>query len=307
MKKKLLALACAAALALSGCAVGVGETQPPEGGYEVYYVVTGAEKSAARAVDFEYRVPSPEDDPAEALVGFLLSAPQTLGLASPAPGVRLRSAELGEDGQLRLDLSEQYGGLSGIDLTVANACFTLTLCQLAGVSSVYITVEGDPIPYQSIHDLHAGDIILPGAEEEAVTVKAALYFPRTDGIGLGVEYRDVVKTEDDTLAAAILTALLAGPQFQSMRSLMPEGVELRGVKVEDGTCYVDFSSAFVEGAPQSREEQRLLLYSVVNTMCAQEALTVNAVQLLVEGQTVGQYGGVPAAAALEPDFSLSQS
>ncbi|UQT50470.1 GerMN domain-containing protein [Flavonifractor plautii] len=64
------------------------------------------------------------------------------GPRHPLPrGVRLLSWEL-EEGRLHLDLSEQYGGLSGVDLTVADACLTLTLCQVEGVESVYVTVEG---------------------------------------------------------------------------------------------------------------------------------------------------------------------
>ena len=73
-------------------------------------------------------------DPIPALVDALLSPPETQGLASPFPeGVRLLSWEV-EEGRLHLDLSEQYGGLSGVDLTVADACLTLTLCQVEGWS-----------------------------------------------------------------------------------------------------------------------------------------------------------------------------
>ena len=85
--------------------------------------------------------------------------------ASPVPdGVRLLDWEL-EEGCLHLDLSEQYGSLTGVDLTVADACLTLTLCQVEGVESVYVTVEGNEIPYRSIQQLTLEDVLLSTGQE----------------------------------------------------------------------------------------------------------------------------------------------
>ena len=98
--------------------------------------------------------------PIPALVDALLSPPETQGLATPFPeGVRLLSWEV-EEGRLHLDLSEQYGGLSGVDLTVADACLTLTLCQVEGVESVYVTVEGREIPYRRVQQLGPDGLLL---------------------------------------------------------------------------------------------------------------------------------------------------
>ena len=307
MKKRLIALLCALALPLGGCGAPGEEASPPEGAYRVYYAVTG-KQATVQSVDFEYRIPDAGVPAADALAKMVMTAPQTYGLASPVrPEVHFRSAELEEDGLLHLDLSEQYGGLSGIDLTIANACFTLTLCQLEDVDAVYITVEGEPIPYQTLQVLRESDLVLSGAEEETVTISAALYFPRDGGYGLVVEQRDVVKTEREGLAAALLGALLSGPQGgEGARSLMPEGTQLRSVAVENGVCTVDFSGEFLSGMPAGAGEARLLLYSVVDTVCAMESLEAQSVQILVEGRRLTDYGGVNAAMPLEPDFTLAQ-
>ena len=71
-----------------------------------------------------------------------------------------------EEGCLHVDLSEQYGSLTGIDLTVADACLTLTLCQVEGVESVYVTVEGDEIPYRPIQQLTPSDLLLSNGQED---------------------------------------------------------------------------------------------------------------------------------------------
>ena len=301
-----LLLALAGLLLLSACALMEdGEETPPQGAYKVYYAVTG-EQSRVRAVDWEYRVPTGEDTAAE-LAELVLSRPETLGLASPVPsGTRLLSCQQ-EEGQLRLDLSEQYGGLSGVELTVANACLTLTLCQLEGVEEVYVTVEGEPLPYQTLRTMGADDVLLPGTGEAELTAAVGLCFPRADGSGLGVEYRDVVQNEGDTMVRTVFTALLEGPRYQELSSLMPEGTKLRSIAVEGGVCTVNLSPEFLAGLPEDEQSARLLLYSMVNTLCMQEDLSISAVQILADGHAIESIGGVPASAPLEPDWTLLES
>ena len=301
-----LLLALAGLLLLSACALMEdGEETPPQGAYKVYYAVTG-EQSRVRAVDWEYRVPSGEDVAAE-LAELVLTQPEDPGLTSPAPaGTRLLSCQQ-EEGQLRLDLSEQYGGLSGVELTVANSCLTLTLCQLEGVEEVSITVEGEPLPYQTMRTMGADDVLLPGTGKGDLTRSVGLCFPRADGSGLGVEYRDVVQNEGDTLAGAVFAALLAGPENQELTSLMPEDTRLRSILVEGGVCTVSLSPEFLTGLPEEEQAARLLLYSIVNTLCMQEDLSVTSVQILADGHTLESIGGVPASAPLEPDWTLLES
>ena len=301
-----LLLALAGLLLLSACALMEdGEETPPQGAYKVYYAVTG-EQSRVRAVDWEYRVPSGEDVAAE-LAELVLTQPEDPGLTSPAPaGTRLLSCQR-EEGQLRLDFSEQYGGLSGVELTVANSCLTLTLCQLEGVEEVSITVEGEPLPYQTMRTMGADDVLLPGTGKGDLTRSVGLCFPRADGSGLGVEYRDVVQNEGDTLAGAVFAALLAGPENQELTSLMPEDTRLRSILVEGGVCTVSLSPEFLTGLPEEEQAARLLLYSIVNTLCMQEDLSVTSVQILADGHTLESIGGVPASAPLEPDWTLLES
>ena len=72
-----------------------------------------------------------------------------------------------------IDLSEAYGGLSGADLTLADGCIVLTLCQLSEVERVYLTVEGRPRPFRD-QLLSAADFLL---ENEAVEEEAGKETP----------------------------------------------------------------------------------------------------------------------------------
>ena len=155
MRRRIAALGCLLALAAGGCAP---RPEEPEGGYCVYYTAL-SDRFAPLPLDCEPFEGS-GGDPIPALVDALLSPPETQGLTSPFPeGVRLLSWEV-EEGRLHLDLSEQYGGLSGVDLTVADACLTLTLCQVEGVESVYVTVEGREIPYRRVQQLGPDGLLL---------------------------------------------------------------------------------------------------------------------------------------------------
>lgn len=311
MKRRIipvLAALCAALLLLSACALIRQQTpQPPEGAYKVYFATAG-KAAAAQSVDFEYRQVPEGEDVVAALTAAILGGPtaENTALASPMPsGVVLRSAVLGEDGQLHLNLSEQYGGLSGVDLTMANACFVLTLCQAAGVKSVYITVEGESSPFQTLKTLSESDFLITGGETKPVSATVRLFFPRADGMGLGVEEQVLTVGESDTLTASVVSALLAGPQSQALWGIAPAGAALRGTRVEDGVCTVSLSESFFTAAGEDENAAHLALYALVNTLCALQDARIERVELRMEGSAVMAYGSIPINSPLAPDNSLA--
>lgn len=164
MKKRLLSLTLALALLCSSCAGtghGNGEETPPEGQYSVYFPVDDpAQTDLALGREF-HALPEGAGE-VEGLMTLLLSGPQETGFASPFPeGTGVRSWRQ-EGGLVSLDMTEAYGGLSGVELTLADACVVLTLCQLKGVNQVYLTVEGRPRPFRD-QVLTAGEFDLTWA------------------------------------------------------------------------------------------------------------------------------------------------
>ncbi|HIT31767.1 MAG TPA: GerMN domain-containing protein [Candidatus Enterenecus stercoripullorum] len=224
-----------------------------------------------------------------ALMQALLGGPEAGGgLASAIPaGTRLLDWSL-EDGVAHVDLSQPYGDLVGVDLTLADYCITLTLTQLEEVEGVAITVNGSQPGGREGRVLYAGDVVLSGVEEEPVELSAALYFRRSGTQELGYELRVFQLTEDDTPALTVLEALLEGPQDEGLSPVLPQGLEIRSVRVENGVCYADFSARLLEGIPDSRAEQGLVVYSIINTLCSLD--TVDGVQLLAEGTQLEEYG-----------------
>ena len=97
------------------------------------------------------------------LLAALLAGPARAGLRSPFPrGVTVRSC--GWDGErpgvLLVELSEQYGALADISLTLADYCIVLTLSQVEGVEAVEITSAEHAISYRSHQVLTAREAVL---------------------------------------------------------------------------------------------------------------------------------------------------
>ena len=157
MKKLTLSLLAAALAALAACAPAPGESGE---GLSLYFAST--EDAGAALVSVEYT--GAEEPGVRQLMSALLAGPEEPGLTSAVPSwVTLRGYRL-EDGVLYLDLSENYGGLSGVDLTLADYAITLTLSQLPGVEGVNITADGQSLSYRS-HQILTTEEALLWAEE----------------------------------------------------------------------------------------------------------------------------------------------
>lgn len=299
-KQKMLLLLCAALLAAGGCAA----PEQAEGGGQSYLIYYSAlnDPEGESAVAAEERALPQGQEPIPGLMTLLMQRPQGTDLATPFPsGLKLLDWTL-EEGQLHLDLSEQYYSLSGVDLTLADACLTLTFSQLEEVESVYVTVEGHELPYRTIQQLTAGDILLAGGAEEPMALGVELWYLRQNGQALGMERRQIVKTVDQTVVQAVLAAWAEGPEEDGLTSCLPEGSQILSVELRNGVCTVDLSPEFIEGLPQDEKTAALMVYAMVNTLCGVDG--VEAVQLYVEGQPAPAVGSLPLDRALIPDLTL---
>lgn len=301
MKKRgtLLLLGMLALCLLWSCAAPQGEEE--EGPVLWFSGDTSQWTDTTVAVD---TVPYAGDMTIPALMDGLLSGPSAeSGLISTIPpGTRLLDWRLDHSGLLRLELSEEYGELTGVDLTLADYCITLTLEQIPEVEQVIITAGGDLSDRRHSQSLTADQVILTGAEEQPVEVPVALYFPRSGGRGLGLEERTFLVTEGDVLVEIVTRALLEGPTSAGLTSLIPEETTLISARLEDGVCYVDVSSELVELMPEGEDAQTLVLYSLADTLGNLDS--VESVVLRVEGETLTRYGAVEFGGVLEPDFGM---
>ncbi|HIT01633.1 MAG TPA: GerMN domain-containing protein [Candidatus Enterenecus merdae] len=285
MSKRICLLLWAVALLLApGCAPGGAAGEE----LTLWFAVDQSQQGVSSALATQ---PYEGEGTVPALVQALLAGPEPgAGLTNAIPaGTRLLDWRV-EGTVAYVDLSQPYGDLTGMALTLADYCLALTLTQLEGVEQVSVTVNGSPPPDRTGRLFSADDVVFSGVEEEPVELSAALYFRRAGTQELGYELRVFLLTEHDDPALAVLEALLGGPQDEGLEPVLPQGLEVRSARVENGVCRVDFSHRLLERIPAGQQEQELVIDSIVNTLCSLD--TVDGVQLLVEGTVLEEYGSL---------------
>ena len=167
MKKRwmvLLLALCLLAAGLMGCQRG---TSGEKGEYVLYFTAESGENHgpALRTEPYAGNLSGEkgtEPTPSE-LVQALLAGPASEDLRSPFPkGITLQRCEFDPEqpGHLKLSLSERYGELTDISLTLADYAIVLTLTQLETVESVEIISGGYAASYRSHQVLTAAEAML---------------------------------------------------------------------------------------------------------------------------------------------------
>ena len=147
----LLLLVC-----LSSC------TKPEiaESRYYLYFPVNNGESHGQAIQGIPYHYEGEGEPSVYQLIDALLNGPTEEGYVSPFPKkTAIRWYEQGENGVADISFSEEYSGLTGISLTLADYCVTLTLAQLEGIESVEITAVGQPVGYRNHEQLKVQDIL----------------------------------------------------------------------------------------------------------------------------------------------------
>ena len=287
MRKVIAVLLCSLLLAgVVGCSMMKKAEVPVEPEYGLYFRV--ADLSQAAGEDAIAAHPSgismeAEHDAAllaEELMRMLLAGPEDMGLKSPFPeGTELRSVRI-SGGRAIVDLSAVYANLSGIELSMADYCITLTLTQIPEVRSVQTTVNGGLLAYRSSQNFTARDVLISSGEDVVATVEVTLYFSDNDGILVG-EPRELKLYEGDTRAEAVVAAMMEGTKKTDLLSVFPEGFYVQSVWVRDGQAYVNLASSMLQSLPQGIS-MLLTIQALRSSLLSLE--NVWSVQFMVDGE-----------------------
>lgn len=295
MKKlPLFILALLAALvAFASCAKSAQEDE--ESGYALYFLSDldasgGGDAIAASSVRFTPDETMSTEDCVRALMELLLAGPDEAALHSPIPeGTALRSLKV-SGRRAEIDLSAQYARLSGIDLSLADYCITLTLSQLPNVNAVSITANGSELPYRKTQVLLSADTLLSSRESGLRPITVQLYFLDSETGELRAEQQTLALYEGQTRVNALLEALAQGPEDDSLLSLLPEDFSVVSSRIENGVCYLSIPANV--SLPEDEGTRALLFGSLGKSILSLSG--VDEVQILIEGES-----GVGPAAAMD--------
>ena len=190
--KQLLAalLTFFALLALTGC--GGSSSDGPH--LLLYYPAPsggspGGDAIVSRSVDWAANSTLPAEQQVRRVVSLLLEDSADGSLESPIPAsTRLLACQV-SDGAAWVDFSSAYGQLSGMELTIADYCVTLSLSQIVGIYSVRITVNGTELIYRDSNIFLAGDVLMTSQDDVVQNLSLRLYFPDRETGELTAEER----------------------------------------------------------------------------------------------------------------------
>jgi hypothetical protein len=145
--KKWLCLALVLSLLLLGC----GKEETIENPVIFYYRTAEITYFGANGViDYEKREAGVRADDYIRLLNEYLLGPNTEGLDRTFPnGTAVQELTINE-GRVKIVLSKAFAELTGVDLSIACACLTLTTCLLTGTKSAEISadsalLDGSPV------------------------------------------------------------------------------------------------------------------------------------------------------------------
>lgn len=279
--RKWICLLLVPLLLLAGCA----REEPERTAYLLYFQEADLSFSAGEGAFRTENVYLFDDETrtsrqlAEALMGELLKGPSDETLKSPLPaGTSLLSLQLAGD-RATVDLSAAYDTLSGVALTLADSAIAMTLSQVPEISSVQITVRGRELAYRERQVLNIREVLLTPEEDVVSTVDARLYFLNQEG-RLIPEARTLELYEGDTQVSAVAAALESGPENRELLSPLPEGFQVKSVWLEEDVCYVNLSSALLEGLEENAVG--IALQALENSLLSLEG--VEEARFLVDGE-----------------------
>ena len=272
---------CLPLLLLAGCR----REEPARTAYQLYFQEADLTYSAGEApfrTETVYLYDAETDTSrrlAGALMTELLKGPADETLKSTLPsGTSLLSLEIVGD-RARVDLSPSYESLSGVALTLADSAIAMTLSQVPEISSVQITVRGRELAYRDRQVLNIRDVLLTPEEDVISTVDVLLYFLSQEG-RLTAEEQTLDLYEGDTQVSAVAKALEHKPEGRDLLSPLPEGFQVKSVWLEEDICYVNLSSALLEGLEETAV--RTALRALESSLRSLDA--VEEVRFLVDGE-----------------------
>lgn len=194
-----------------------------------------------------------------------------------------------------VDFNSNFKNLSNDEKLLLRTSVVLTLTKLSYVTSVKITVDGEPLldpNNQAIGFLRANDFIIHSEDYLLTPEKydVTLYFANSAGTALIREKRTVKVGTGKTLPSIILEELKKGPTQEGLLKTMPTGTKVIDVREKNGICYIGLSNDFLQNAPEAAINDELSIYSIVNSLT--DLVNINQVKFDIEGNNVKQFKSI---------------
>lgn len=284
--RRRLSLTAALVLLLSLlCACAAQHVQEmDENGYELYFLSDPNSAGGGDAIRTQEKRLTLDgametEDCVRALMEALLAGPDEPSLSSPIPeGTALKSLKV-SGRRAQIDLSAQYARLTGIDLSLADYCITLTLTQLPNVNAVSITADGASCRTARRKCCSRRIRCFPRVRVACGRSPCSALFPRQQDRRAARRAADARALRGPDARERALEALAQGPEDDSLVSLLPEDFAVISSRIENGVCYLNLPAS--GSLPENEAERDLMLSALEQSILSLGG--VDEVQFLIEG------------------------
>lgn len=265
--------------------------------YKGYYIF-GLDANETKVAYEKYNPVSKDtEELVEEFLSRMSDKPKDVYMKKAVPDdVTIDNYVISKEGSLSLYFNSSYGNYTGVPEILRRAAIVKTLCQVPGVEDVQFYVAGQPLTtsnMEAVGIMTASQFIDNTGGETSYKQNATLNMYFSDYKGTALVEVPVEITYDATipLEQLAIEQLMKGPYSieginkRSVLPTIPEGTRLNKVTVKENTCYVDFSSDFLNKRKSITSD--VAIYSVVNTLV--ELPAINKVQFSIDGGQVLEY------------------
>ncbi len=265
--------------------------------YKGYYIF-GLDANETKVAYEKYTpVSKNTEELVEEFLNKMSDKPEDVYMKNAVPDdVTIDNYVISEEGSLSIYFNSSYGNYTGVPEILRRAAIVKTLCQVPGVEDVQFYVAGQPLTTSSMEAvgiMTASQFIDNTGGETSYKQNATLNMYFSDYKGTALVEVPVEITYDATipLEQLAIEQLMKGPYSieginkKSVLPTIPAGTRLNNVTVKENTCYVDFSSDFLNKRKSVTSD--VAIYSVVNTLV--ELPAINKVQFSIDGGQVLEY------------------
>lgn len=190
-----------------------------------------------------------------------------------------------------------YLMLQGIPEWQAAGAITMTMCSFVPeLDAVRLNIGNETIDRLNIrgvyHDFKDGLMRRDDFSMYSGSVSTLYFADENDKLK---KVSRSISSERALSAYTLITQLISGPSSvdTDVSGTMPAGVtakDILGIKINDGTAYVNLTSNFYRLCQMLNcDEERILIYSIVNTLCTLPG--ISSVQFLIEGEHIETLAG----------------
>ena len=277
--KRLIMLMLAVILVCTACSNGNRNT---DSDYTLYYVDPSKRELMGWGKDIEE---AKAEDIIKDFYEELKTSPDENMVSIVPANVILNTIAI-DNNILYMDFSDNYHDMKKIDEALFKAAVVKTMVQVEGIDYVSFYINGHPLTNANGTDvgLMSNQTFIDGNNtyDESITwVETVLYFSDSAGEMLVGEKTNIAYNKNTSIEKVVIEYLLNGPSESENRKTLPSNLNVISASTKDGTCYVNFNSAFLSSLADV--SAKITLYSLVNTLC--ELPSVKNVQFLVNGSS----------------------